>query len=396
MIRFYNFILRLFRAKWILRIPSTTDILIYDAVGSENIIPLIDKKFNYEILNSRFETINFFVFYRSLPTFFNYQFQLTNFYKNYLIKFIKVKKPKVIITLIDNDFFFYSLKKEFPDICFICIQNGLSANKIVKKRFLKMKKIDFFFCFSEIFASFYKKFIARKTYIIGSLRCNKYRKKNIKKTKKKLIYISSYGDFKFLKYLNTNISFEKTYKPELKLLPVIYNFCSQQRITLSILLKTNKINKEKKFYLKILKNELKINNFQYLKFYQKTKTKSSYEIIKDFETVVSIDSALGIEAINFNVKSIFFSVRGKFFKNETFKFGWPKKIKKEGFCWGNNLSEKKIKYLLKKNLNLTLKEWKHKALQNNFNKIMFYDYKNKIAKKIFKNIMINRMMLDKK
>ena len=180
------------------------------------------------------------------------------------------------------------------------------------------------------------------------------------------------------------------------MLPVIYNFCSQQKVTLSILLKTSKINKEKNFYLNILKKELKINNFQYLKFYQKTETRSSYEIIKDFETVISIDSALGVEAINFDVKSIFFSIRGKFFKNETFEFGWPKKMKKEGFCWSNNLSKKKIIHLLKQNLNLSLKEWKYKASQNNFNKIMFYDYKNKIAKKIFKNIILNKVVLDKK
>ena len=147
MIRFYNFILRVFKAKWTFRIPHTTDVLIFDKVGCENIIPLIDKKFNYEILNSRFETINFFIFCRSLTTFFNYKVQLKNLYKNYLIKFIKVRKPKIIITFIDNDFFFYSLKKEFPDICFICIQNGLSANKIDKNSFLKMKKIDFFFLF---------------------------------------------------------------------------------------------------------------------------------------------------------------------------------------------------------------------------------------------------------
>ncbi|WP_440677345.1 LA_1612 family putative O-antigen biosynthesis protein [Candidatus Pelagibacter sp. HIMB1587] len=396
MIRFYNFILRLLKAKWIFKIPSTTDILIYDKVGSENIIPLINKKYNYEILNSRFETINFFIFFKSLATFFNYKIQLKHFYKNYLIKFIKVRKPKIIVTFIDNDFFFYSLKKKFPEICFICIQNGLSANKISKNKLLKMKKIDFFFCFSEIFAIYYKKFIARKTHIIGSLKCNKYRKKNLKKTKNKLIYISSYSDFKKYTFLNTNIPVEKVFKPELKLLPIIYNFCLKQKIPLSILLKTNQINKEKNFYLRILKNKLKIINFKYLKFYQKTKARSSYEIIKDFETVISIDSALGIEAINYDVKSIFFSIRGKFFKNENFEFGWPKKIKKEGFCWTNNLSEKKINHLLKQNLNLTLKEWKYKAFQNNFKRIMFYDYKNRTAKKIFKNITLDKVILDKK
>ena len=170
------------------------------------------------------------------------------------------------------------------------------------------------------------------------------------------------------------------------MLPIIYNYCVKEKIDFSILLKSDKIQ-ERSFYIKILEDRLKLNNYEYLKFYQKNKNKTSYEKIKNFDTVISIDSTLGIEAINFNVKSIFFNVRGKFFSNKTFEFGWPKKFKKQGFCWTNQLSEKKINNILKKNLNLTLKEWKLKAMKNNFDKLMFYDYKNKIAIKLLNNII---------
>ena len=389
MIKIYNIILRLFSATWTVFIPKTTDILLYDNINSEHIIPLISKKFKYRILHTRYEKINFYILLKSLDIFFSDKIKFKGFYENYLIKFIKARNPRVIITFIDNNFFFFSLKKEFPDICFICIQNGLSAKIINKKNFLKQKKIDFFFCFSEIYANFYKKNIAKRTHVIGSLKCNQS-KINALKNKNKLIFISSFNDLKKnYKFLNRQISPQIVYKPEFKLLPIIYNYCVKEKIDFSILLKSDKIQ-ERSFYIKILEDQLKLNNYEYLKFCQKNKNKTSYEKIKNFDTVISIDSTLGIEAINFNVKSIFFNVRGKFFSNKTFEFGWPKKFKKQGFCWTNQLSEKKINNILKKNLNLTLKEWKLKAMKNNFDKLMFYDYKNRIAINLLNNIILKK------
>ena len=39
------------------------------------------------------------------------------------------------------------------------------------------------------------------------------------------------------------------------------------------------------------------------------KKTSAYNIIKKFDTVISIDSALGVEAPSLNLKSIFFNKR---------------------------------------------------------------------------------------
>ena len=390
MIRIYNHILKLIKAEWTFRSLDNSDILIYDQVGSESIIPLINKKIDYTILSARFEKFNFFIFFTSIIIFLRFKINYKDFYKNYLIQFIKVSNPKIIITFIDNDFFFYSLKKEFPEICFICIQNGLSANKINIDDFKKFKKIDYFFCISEIFARFYQKNIAENTHVIGSLKCNEYSKNNFKiKDKKKLIFISSYSDFKNYKFFNKQIPHTKFYKPESMLLPIIFSFCLKQKINLSILLKTNKIEKEKNFYLTILKKQLSLNNHKYLKFYNSNKKKLSYEIIKKFNLVTSIDSVLGLEAISLNIKSLFFTIRGINFNNKTFAFGWPQKIKKNGFCWLSSVSKKKVNYILKKNLNSTFNKWKTEAFENNFKKIIFYDYKNKNTKKLVNDIFIS-------
>ena len=48
-------------------------------------------------------------------------FKLISYYKN----FIKFTSPKIIITTTDNNIQFYELKKNFKDIQFISVQNGI-------------------------------------------------------------------------------------------------------------------------------------------------------------------------------------------------------------------------------------------------------------------------------
>ena len=71
-----------------------------------------------------------------------------------------------------------------------------------------------------------------------------------------------------------------------------------------------------------------------------------------------------------------------------FSFGWPKKFENEGFCWTNFFSENKILNLLENNLTSTLKDWRNEAV-NNFEEIMFYNYRNKKVKKLINNIFTN-------
>ena len=57
-----------------------------------------------------------------------------------------------------------------------------------------------------------------------------------------------------------------------------------------------------------------------------------------------------------------------------------KKFENEGFCWTNFFSENKILNLLENNLTSTLKDWRNEAVNNNFEEIMFYNYRNKKLK----------------
>ena len=201
-----------------------------------------------------------------------------------------------------------------------------------------------------------------------------------------MVFISSFSGFKKFQCFNRQITHKEFYTPEYRLLPILFKFSVKNNINLSILLRNNKNKKEKLFYLDILKKNLNNKNQKYLKFYGKRRNKLSYNIIKKFDLILSIDSALGIETLGLGIKSIFFSLRKFYVNSSTFSFGWPKRINKNGFCWTNSFSEKKIKSILKKNINMSTASWLKEYSKNNLSELMSHDYQNNNTKKIFDSI----------
>ena len=47
--RIYSFLLKLIKAKWTFRSINSADILIFDQMGSEYVVPYINSKIKYEI-----------------------------------------------------------------------------------------------------------------------------------------------------------------------------------------------------------------------------------------------------------------------------------------------------------------------------------------------------------
>ena len=100
-------------------------------------------------------------------------------------------------------------------------------------KYLKNKKnyfkCDYIFCFNKQVAKLYKKNIDCKTVTIGSFKNNLIENKNRKKNNVFLL-ISSFG--------LGNLDAEK------KLLPIIQNFCNNNKINFSILGRTSQSGEE--------------------------------------------------------------------------------------------------------------------------------------------------------
>ena len=121
--------------KLIFKLPLKKRLLIFDPHNINFLLSCI-KKFDYGVMPVRYEELNVAIIFK---TFINYNFNL-KFMQNYIINYVRFTRPKIIISFIDNNVFFYKLKNYFPGIKTVVIQNGLSTQPFFEK--IKKNKAD--------------------------------------------------------------------------------------------------------------------------------------------------------------------------------------------------------------------------------------------------------------
>lgn len=337
--------------------------LVYDGMSSGAIKILLKKK-NYNIYYNRYEKINFWIFLKTIIS-----FDLKNIRENYKINYIKKASPKVIITFIDNNPSFYYLKKKFPKIKTISIQNGyrtIDDFKRLKK--FKQMETDFFCVFNKPLAKKYSQYIRSKYLITGSIKCNLIKKKKLRK-KNEILFISQH---------NKNDLWPIAEKKMIKLLIKIKK---KFGLNFKIVLKKN-LNKQ---LLEIFPN---LGN----NIIMKKNDLSSYKHVQNYKLVLFISSTLGHEALALGANTLAIPMgcddarwsqkTGLNIKPN--KFGYPKKLPEEGFCWMNKFNEKNaIKKIIFLFRNYKINKKKYIFINKD---IMAYDYQNKKIKELLRKI----------
>ena len=351
--------------------PPKKTILILDTPGSYEISNLIEND-DFEILNLRNE-LNFIILILSVL-----KLGKKTISQKYIEIYVKYVNPKILISFIDNNIFFYDLKIKGKNIKKIIVQNGTGIVSMLKKiNFEKKYDVDLFFVFNENYSKFFKKIIKGKTVIHGSLKNNSIPINRSIKKKYDIMFISQFRDKNF--FSNKNHSWENWYKSEMKLLILLNKFCFDNNKKLTIAgFYNNKISSEKKFYEEILEHEK--NTCQYT-FLDRKKINQTYELMDQSNLVITIDSAIGYEGLARGCKVLFFSVRSHFLKNSSLRFGWPKDYSNFGEFWVNvfdiEIIKKKISYML----NLPINDW-NKIKIKYISELMCYDENNFKLKKI--------------
>ena len=108
------------KSKKLWSMPKKSDILIYDAVGSE----FISKLFNNNTTSIFYSRNEFICVPCLLLSFFNRQFWKFQFKKAYTHLYIKFASPKIVITFIDTNLNYYLLKDQKINPKIISVQNG--------------------------------------------------------------------------------------------------------------------------------------------------------------------------------------------------------------------------------------------------------------------------------
>ena len=98
----FEIVIKLLKSKYYLRLPQKARNLIFDS-HSTTTIKKIFNNINFSVLDTRYESINLRILIKTLL-----EFKFT--YGAYLKKYIEYVNPKILITLIDNNKFFYEIK----------------------------------------------------------------------------------------------------------------------------------------------------------------------------------------------------------------------------------------------------------------------------------------------
>ena len=348
--------------------PKNKKILIYDRFTEETgFANALFKKKDYEVLDTRYESINLYVFFNTL-----FETGFKNLKHNYKINFIKTVSPKIVYTAVDNNLGFFRLKHFFKKPIYISDQNGISktpyagSKQMIKKDFYwecnrfnknnkKKLQADIIFLFGDNEKKNIQHLINGKIYTLGNTKNNHYVLKSIKKKNirvKSIMFICS-GTFK------ASIDHEKLIFKYLNL------FCKKNNI--SLLLCGRFDSSKENFYRK----NYEVGRWKYL---PKISTENSYKNLNNQELIVFTHSSFGFEAL------------AKGIKVAAFYSDFPEKgssylYKKKGFFWSNTKNYKDFEKLLKNVIRCNNLKWKRKVKKYS-SEILKYDPYNKKKKKI--------------
>ena len=369
---FFCHILKIkFNFKKITKIP----IVIYDKYT--DIVADFLKPEKYYVLETNFKSINLRILIKSLII---YNFKWKPIF--YLITFISELSPSYIITFVDNDVKFWTLKKYIKNIKTVFIQNGTRDDFLDTFSSLNLKdcdsyRVDKMFVFSEVMGNEYKKYITGDAHPIGSFRNNSF-KIDKKATNNGITFISSYTPQ--WKIFAQNKKLPDFIGQEKNIFSLLCKISSEKKIKLSVLGKQKNFSSmelEKKFYKEIE------TNFIYIPL--KEEKGGSYKRIDESKIVVSVESTMGYESLARGKRTAFLSIRSQDKKNKSYNFGWPHKFEDTGPFWTNFYDEIYIRKIIDYLLNISDKEWMLETTKH-LNKIMLYDSGNQIFKKFIKEI----------
>ena len=315
----------------------------------------------------------------------------------YILNYIRFVNPSYIITYQDQNFFFFSLKKYFPQIKFIIVQASIifpgyfwSLYHLNRMNIKEKYKIDFFFVFGESFKKIFSKYFDSEFIVLGSFRNNLISAQRGKT--KDLVFISGFKSVlkkkRVLLQNGRSITGENYfYKSDRILLNFLITYCKKKEINLKILLRSQENDllesyKEKNFFSEFMGKGVNI------KFIKKKDRFSSYKSINNFNYFVTQDSTLGYEILCKRKRVVFINIREKVAKILSYgkhSFGWPNSYPVNKFFWTNSSNYKDMTRCLDFIYSCKEKTWQKKVSQFG-DPLIIFDSNNIIFRKKMRDI----------
>lgn len=348
-----SFYLRLvINSKWTWKYPKKIFLLVFDENYSENYLKYIDQS-QFEILYTRGEVINVPILIRSLIKTFPKKILY-----NYFEEYIKYSDPKIIISGVDNNTYFWGLKNVFKEKTFVMIQSSKRAgvrndlfDSLIKNKVPEnFYSVDYFFVWGNFIKEEYKKYIKANYIVSGSfinngMNINPQKNNNIGFISQASIY--NYGD-------KDNIFFAKRMLDSTEvLINHLKKYTKDKNYKIKIFL-YNKIG-EKNFIFESNFYKERLDGLDY-EICHKINKNDNYKELENTKIIIGLTSSILYESLARKNKVAFFNYFAES-KIEGYSFGWPNKFPKEGMFWTESTSYSAFRKIFNNLINYNESEW---------------------------------------
>ena len=352
MARFLRLLKSLIKLKWRFTPLPQRDVLLYFKTGADVIAPYFSPH-EFQVLDLRESEVNIAVAIRCILS-----RDLSA--QNYARQFIRLSRPKLVLTFIDNFPSFYLLKKEFPKVQIWLIQNGVRSDRgdlfgLLKAHYpMQSSQVDKMFVFGFAVGEKYLEFISGEVVIHGSFRNNLVPLTQPKKAS--VAYISTYRPNQQRSFIvpesrpESPVTYEQLIERREQAIVWLAKYCAETQLGLTIIGKHEIPEHEEAYYRSLLKNY----DFEFVA--RKVST-SSYLALDKSEVIVFTSSTLGYESLARGKKTAAIMLDAEIIGAEALKFGWPAKLPDDGPFWTHRLSEQRLREIMDYLRNIEDREW---------------------------------------
>ncbi|MDA3004493.1 MAG: hypothetical protein O3A62_05425 [Actinomycetota bacterium] len=352
MARFLRLLKSLIKLKWRFTPPPQRDVLLYFKTGADVIAPYFSPH-EFQVLDLRESEVNIAVAIRCILS-----RDLSA--QNYARQFIRMAKPKLVLTFIDNFPSFYLLKKEFPKVQIWLIQNGVRSDRgdlfgLLKAHYpMQSSQVDKMFVFGFAVGEKYLESISGEVVVHGSFKNNLVPLTQPKKAS--VAYISTYRPNQQRSFIvpesrpESPVTYEQIIERREQAIVWLAKYCAETQLGLTIIGKHESPEHEEAYYRSLLKNY----DFEFVA--RKVST-SSYLALDKSEIIVFTSSTLGYESLARGKKTAAIMLDAEIIGAEALKFGWPAKLPDDGPFWTHRFSEQRLHEIMDYLRNIEDREW---------------------------------------
>ena len=256
-----------------------------------------------------------------------------SFFTIYVDLYIRYARPRTLITFIDNDLRFWTLKKRHPEVQFIAVQNGRrggAGDVSLDSLDPTVHGVDSFYSFGKAYGDH----ISKRTNTMrvvdhGSFKNNLVLPDTTKK--KGAGWISQYRPPSRWNY--GGVSHEAFFEADRQAFGLFARWCVERNLEIEILGRSRpeEVEEELGFYRRVAPRAA-------LTIRPNTSDLASYSAVDAKEVVSTVSSSLGYEALARGTKAFFFDYRSSFLGLSEYKFGYPLVFSKTGIFWTSSQS----------------------------------------------------------